>query len=192
MIAINKPRIGAYLITILVASFAMGYGLAYLVQTQNIWPNSKKPAVHITEPMPRITENTPILFKKEYILSARVFEAEFTDKNGIIGMSLAQVREKYSPANGFSVSWQDKTLLILQKINDWSPQDKGKTRLKKYREMVAVYRGPDSHNDTLWRVTAIRFDTLPAQIQKGIEDGKYEFMDDQALNDTLENMDEYI
>lgn len=190
--AISKQRIGVYLIIILVTSFTMGYGLAYLVQTQNIWPGSKKPAVHITEPIPRITPNTPIVFKKEYILSARVLESEFTGKDNIIGMSLAEVQEKYSPANGFTVSWQDKTLLILQKINDWSPQDKGKTRLKKYREMVAVYRGPDSQNDTLWRVTVIRFYTLPLQMQKDIEEGKYEFKDEQALNDALENMDEYI
>lgn len=188
----KRQRMGAVLLTILLSSFALGYALAYVVQTQNIWHGSKKPAVHIADLEPRVTKDTPIIYKKEYTLSARVIVSDFTYKDDIIGKSLDQVRDKYSSANGFSIFWQDKTLLIHQKINDWSPEDKAKLRLKEYRSKVAVYRGPNSKNDALFRVTAIAFNTLPIQVQKAIQEGKYEFQDEQALNDALENMDEYI
>ena len=82
--------------------------------------------------------------------------------------------------------------MIHQSLDDWSPADKSKLRLKEYRGMIAVYQGPDAENDRLLRITAIRFSTLPKQIQQSISAGKYEFKDEQALNDALENMDEYM
>ncbi len=57
--------------------------------------------------------------------------------------------------------------------------------------MVAVYRGVEEEK-VLERVTVIRMDLLPAAIQKDIRAGKFEFGDKNALNDALENLDEYL
>jgi len=116
---------------------------------------------------------------------------DFTDKEQLIGKTLTEIRQQYRAANGFRIFWQNQALIIHQRIDDWSPEDKAKLRLKVYQDWVAVYQGPDGENDTLLRVTGIKYSGLPTQVQQTIRDGKYEFANEQSLNDALENMDEY-
>ncbi len=188
----KRQRVGVVLLAILCSSFILGYALAYMVQTERNFAGFKKPVIHMASLEPRISKDTPIIFEKEYVPSAKILISSFPYREDIIGKTLAQVCEKYSPAQGFTIKWQEETLMIHQKVNDWSPQDKGKLRFKEYRNMIGVFRGPDNKNDSLLKVTRIKFDTLPAQIQQAIRDGQYEFMNEQELNDALENMDEYI
>lgn len=188
----NKQKTGIILLLILLMTFMLGYGLAYLVQNQEIFTRSKKPVIHISNIERTVQKNTPVIFEKEYRNSAKIIASEFPYREAIMGKKLTEIRKTYSNANGFTVYWQGDALMVHQRINDWSPGDKNKLRLKEYRGMVAVYQGPNSEQDKLMRVTAIRFTTLPEQIQKAIREEKYEFKDEQALNDALENMDEYI
>jgi len=188
----QRQRPGLFLVLILLSSFILGYALAYAVQTQNIWNGSRQPAINIAQIEPRISQNTPIIYEREYTRSGKVVISEFSYKEDLIGKTVEEIRAKYSSANGFKIVWQDNTLMIHQRVEDWSQEDKGKLRLKEYRDMVAVYQGPDIKNDKLLRVTAIRFSTLPTRIQAAIRAVQYEFKDEEALNDALENMDEYI
>lgn len=188
----NKQRMGIILILILLFTFMLGYGLAYVAQNNKNWTGTRKPAMNTVNIERRIQKDTPIIFEREYIQSAKVIVSEFTYKDDIIGKTLTEIRQKYSKANGFTIYWQDTTLMIHQRVDDWSPGDKNKLRLKEYRGMVGVYEGPDARHDRLLKVTVIHFSTLPTQIQQSIREGKYEFKDEQALNDALENMDEYI
>ena len=188
----NKQRMGFILLLILLFTFMLGYGLANVAKSNKIWTGSKKPAINIVNIERRIQKDTPVIFEKEYQLSGKVIVSKFPYQEDIIGMTLTEIRKKYSIANGFTIYWQDATLMIHQRLEGWAPEDKSKLRLKEYRGMVAVYQGPDKQNDGLLRVTAIKFVTLPTQIQQSIREGKYEFKDEQALNDALENMDEYI
>lgn len=188
----NKQRTGFILLLILLFTFMLGYGLAYVAQNKGIWYGAKKPAMQISNVERRIQKDTPIIYEREYERSGKVVVSDFPYKEDIIGKNLTEIRKKYSTANGFTISWQEKTLMIHQHMEDWSPSDKNKLRLKEYRGMLAVYQGPTEDNDRLLRVTAIKFKTLPTQIQESIREGQYEFKDEQALNDALENMDEYI
>lgn len=188
----NKQRMGFILLLILLFTFMLGYGLANVAKSNKIWTGSRKPALNIVNIERRIQKDTPVIFEKEYQRSAKVIVSEFPYQEDIIGKTLTEIRKKYSIANGFTIYWQDTNLMIHQSLDDWSPGDKQTLRLKEYRGMVAVYQGYDEKNDGLLRVTAIRFSTLPTQIQQSIREGKYEFKDEQALNDALENMDEYI
>lgn len=188
----NKQRTGVILLLILLLTFLVGYGLAYVVQNKDILTHSKKPAMNISNVERKVQKNTPVIFEKEYQYSAKVIASEFPYKEEINGKNLTEIRRTYSSANGFSVYWQGDALLVHQHVNDWSPGDKNRLRLREYKGMVAVYQGPDKEHDKLLRVTAIRFNTLPLQIQQAIRQGQYEFKDEQALNDALENMDEYI
>jgi len=189
---LNKQRTGFFLLLILLFTFMLGYGLANVAKSNKIWTGSRKPAINIVNIERSVQKDTPVIFEQEYQRSAKVIVSEFPYQADIIGKTLTEIRKKYSITNGFTIYWQDATLMIHQRVNDWSPGDKSKLRLKEYRSMVAVYQGPDEENDGLLRVTAIRFETLPTQIQQSIREGKYEFEDEQALNDALENMDEYI
>jgi len=187
-----KKKVIALLMGVVITA---GLGLGYYSlgdPLKIIGFKDQKPAVQNQNAEPRIDSATPIILEKEYSRSAKVIITEFENKQDIIGYTLDEIRSKYTIANGFSLSLKDGTLVIHQVINDWSPDDKTKCRLKEYREMVAIYVGPDSQNDSLQKVTAIRFSTLPANIREAIQQGKYEFDTEDAINDALENLDEYF
>lgn len=188
----QKQKMGFVLLIILLFTFMLGYNLANVVQNKGIGRGTKKPALNIENIERHIKIDTPVIFEKEYQRSEKIIVSEFPYKEDIIGKTITEIRKKYNTANGFTIYWQGENLMIHQKLDDWSPLDKGKLRLKEYHGRVAVYQGTDKENDKLLRVTDIKFATLPTQIQMSIRAGEYEFNDQQALNDALENMDEYI
>ncbi len=152
----------------------------------------QKPAIQAKSTELRLDAATPVIFEKEYLRSQKVHISDFEYKQDIIGNNLDEIRAKYTEANGFTITFKDSSLIIHQTIDDWSPEDKAKYRLKEFRGMVAIYIGPTSENDSLQRVTAIRFASLPADIRDAISRGEYEFNNEEAVNDALENLDEYF
>jgi hypothetical protein len=187
---VSKQKTGLLLVLVLLGSFMLGYCLAGAAKNMHMG-REQKPVVNTVQKNIIIEAATPVTYEKEYLRSNKVVISNFEYKQNLIGKNLEEVRAEYSAANGFSVSFSKGTLTIRQKINDWAPEDKNKCRLKVYNNMIAVYKGPDSENDVLQRVTAIRANTLPADVLAMIRGGKYEFDNEAALNDALENMDEY-
>ncbi len=187
----KRKVIGLLIGAVLMAGLGAGY--YFLGDSLHIIGlKTQKPAIQNLDAEPRIDPETPIIFEKEYTRSAKVIITDFENKADILGYTLDEIRSKYTTANGFNLNLKDGALVIHQVINDWTPEDKAKCRLKEYRDMVAVYVGPDSQNDNLQRVTAIRFSTLPENIREAIQQGKYEFENQDAVNDALENLDEYF
>ncbi|MDD4801386.1 MAG: hypothetical protein PHF24_00390 [Syntrophomonas sp.] len=152
----------------------------------------QKPIIQVKSAELRMNADTPTVLEKEYLRSHKVLISDFEHKQDIVGKTVDEIRAQYTEANGFTVEFKDNSLLIHQIVDDWTPEDKGKYRLKEFRGMVAIYRGPDNQNDSLQRVTAIRFSALPQDIQELILQGKYEFSSEGAVNDALENLDEYF
>jgi len=183
---------GVLLISVLLVSFGLGYVMADGFRSFQTRKQAEKPVVQIKAPAITLDEKTPTVFEKEYLRSDQVVISDFDDPAGLLGLTVEQVKQKYSQENGFRVVYENGSLLIHQVINDWSPEDKLKCRLKSYKGFVAIYQGPNQENDTLLRVTAIRTETLPAHIQEAINTGKYEFVSEAELNDALENLDEYL
>jgi hypothetical protein len=87
----------------------------------------------------------------------------------------------YPEDQGYTVSLRNDTLIIHQLVNDFCPQDQKTFRLKEYKGLVAVYSGP-VENEALIRITAIRVEFLPLEVQQSLKDGKYEFKSEAALN----------
>jgi hypothetical protein len=175
----------------LIASLGLGFVISEVLRTDGE-NQQQKPAIQAKSAELRVDAETPITLEKEYLRSQKVIISDFEYKKDIIGYTLDEIRTKYTEANGFSVTFKDSNLLIHQTIDDWSPEDKAKYRLKEFRGMIAIYIGPNSENDSLQRVTAIRFLALPLDIREAIAQGKYEFNNEEAINDALENLDEYL
>ncbi len=175
----------------LIVNLGLGYVMSDALRTHG-GNKQQKPVIQAKSTELRFDAETPIVLEKEYLRSHKVLISDFEYKQDIIGNTLDEVRAKYTEANGFSVAFKDGSLLIHQTIDDWSPEDKAKHRLKEFQGMVAIYIGPNSENDSLQRVTAIRFSTLPTDIKEAIGQGKYEFNNEEAINDALENLDEYF
>jgi len=188
---VSKQKMSLMLVIVLMASFALGYFLADFMKDVHI-SKEQKPVINIKNEVVLIEAHTPIVFEKEYIKSNQVVISDFQNKADIIGKTLDQIRSQYTVQNGFSITYTNGSLLIRQKIDDWSPDDKAKLRLKIFKGMIAVYQGPNGDNDTLLRVTAIHLGTLPPSVQELVKQGKYEFKSEEALNDALENLDEYV
>jgi len=181
---------GALLITVLLGSFLTGYFLASIAKNYHM-REVQKPVVKVNQENARIKKDTSIVFEKEYLRSNKVVISDFPDKDEIYGLTLEEVKKIYSENNGFSVWFDNQNLIVHQKVDDWAPEDKNRYRFKVYNGMVAVYKGASADDDILFKVTAVRFATLPANIQRAVTDGKYEFANEQELNDALENFDEY-
>ena len=186
----NKKVVGALLGTAFVAALVLGSW--YLSGWWGIARHNPKPALQSNNSEIRLDAQTPVILETEYTRSHQVVISQFTDQQDIIGDTIEEIRSRYTTANGYNVSFKDSSLVIHQAVDDWSPADKAICQFKEYRNMVAVYQGPDAHNDILLKVTSIRFDKLPADIQDAILKGQYEFENQAAADDALENLDEYI
>ncbi len=189
----KKIGTGIMLLGLALISFGGGYFLAshqseyFGIKHQAAVGIEKKPDMQAR----LLNEDTKIVCEKEYQRCHHVIISDFDQKDKLLGKSLEEARKIFTESNGFKISVQGDTLLIRQMIDDWCPEDKAKCRLKEYQGRVAVYQGPDAENDILLRVTSISMATLPAEVQASIRDGKYEFKNEQFLNDALENLDEY-
>lgn len=188
----NTRRMGLLTIVMLVVSFALGYIIASGYKYISLKDLPQKPVVNVKQNQDMIKAGTQIVYEKEYTRCHHVVISNFTNQQQLVGKTLKELQSQYTPENGFRLTLYDEALVIRQKIDDWCPADKKKCRLKEFNGMVAIYVGPDSKNDSLKRVTGIKFASLPQNLQKSILEGKYEFDNEQDLNDALENLDEYL
>jgi len=184
----KNGRILAYLSMMMIAGVLCGFILNGVYHDIN---KEKKPVLEISHKEKTVTSNTPIIYEKEYTKCGHTVISGFEHSKDLFGKDLISIQRKYSPNQGYLINWKGDTLVIKQKIDGFCPQDKGSYRLKAYQGRVAVYRGVEEE-EVLERVTAIRMDLLSATIQKDIRAGKFEFKDKDALNDALENFDEYL
>lgn len=184
----KNRRILAYSSMIMIAGVLCGFIISGVYKDLS---QEKKPVLEISYKEKTVTADTPIVYEREYTKCGHTVISEFEHNMDLVGKNLVTIQRKYSGNQGYIINWQGDTLLIKQQIDEFCPQDKGSYRLKEYQGMVAVYRGVEEE-EVLERVTAVRIDLLPAVIQKDIRAGKYEFKDKDALNDALENFDEYL
>jgi hypothetical protein len=184
----KNGRILAYLSMMMIAGVLCGFILNGVYHDIN---KEKKPVLEISHKEKTVTSNTPIVYEKEYTKCGHTIISGFEHSKDLFGKDLISIQRKYSLNQGYLINWKGDTLVIKHKIDGFCPQDKGSYRLKEYQGRVAVYRGVEEE-EVLERVTAIRMDLLSATIQKDIRAGKFEFRDKDALNDALENFDEYL
>ncbi|MEQ8200021.1 MAG: hypothetical protein ABRQ24_01230 [Syntrophomonadaceae bacterium] len=187
----NKRVVALVLGISILAGLATGYYFKG-VSPRILGSGQQKPAVNTSNVEVRVDAETPVILEKEYLRSHKVIISEFENRFDIIGFTLDEVRSRYSAENGFFIKFADGSLVIRQTIDDWTPEDKVKCRLKEYQSMVAIYIGPDAEHDTLMKVTAIRSAGLPVNIREAIQKGEYEFQNEAEVNDALENLDEYL
>ncbi len=187
----NKKVVYAFLGFSIVAGLVMGYYFRS-ESFQIFHPEQQKPAVNTGMAEIIVDIDTPVVLETEYLRSQKLIISEFQGRADIMGLSLEEIRRKYTNTNGYSIDFINDSLVIRQSVDDWAPEDKAKCRLKEYQGMVAIYNGPDGQHDVLMKVTAIHFSGLPANIKESILNGDYEFENEAAVNDALENLDEYF
>lgn len=138
-----------------------------------------------------VTPDTRIIYEKEYQRCHHTIISGFDNKARIMGWDAGALKQGFKKNDGYSISFRDNTLVIHQLVNELCPQDQGQFKLKEYNGLIAVYTGAEE-NEILLRVTAIKLKLLPPAVQQDIRSGKYIFDNEAKLNDTLENLDEYL
>lgn len=167
-------------------------GYVFLAHYQNNYLHKPpKMAVKVQTEKSVVNGQTRIIYEKEYMKCQHAIVTGFNDKNKILGMDIQGLKKYFLTHEGYELSFDQNTLIIHQNINDYCPEDQQQFKIKEHQGYVAVYTGAEE-NEILLRVTAIPVKLLPDNIQKDIHNGKYCFQDEAALNDTLENFDEYI
>ena len=184
----KNGRILAYLSMVMIAGVFCGFIVSGVYNDIN---KEKKPVLEISHKVKTVTPNTPIVYEREYTKCGHTVISGFEHSKDLVGKDLVSIQRKYSLDQGYLINWKADTLVIKQKIDEFCPQDKGSYRLKRIPGKSGSFSRCRRGGSTE-RVTAIRMDLLPAVIQKDIRAGKYEFKDKDALNDTLENFDEYL
>ena len=140
---------------------------------------------------PVIESDTPVIFQQVYVKSRDMVTGLLPEQQTLIGKTLEEINRFYPEERGYNVQFADQALTIRQRIDDYSPQDKQKYRLKPYQGLVAIYQGASPEEDVLQRVTSVRCDMLPPEVQEKLSAGAYEFDDVSRMNDVLMNFDEW-
>lgn len=174
---------------IVLMSFGIGFYAGGFFQPA---ASEKKPVVSVKPEEPLIDENTQIIFEQHFSKCNHVIISELANYQELLGKRLNEIKQLYTSEKGYSITLKDNVLTIRQQVDDWCPEHKQKCRLKEYRGRVAVYQGPDADHDVLIRVTGIELADLPQEMVKNLQDGKYEFDNEQLLNDALESLDDYL
>lgn len=177
------------IIGIVLISFGIGFYTGGFYQPA---ATDKKPVVSVKPEEPLIDDSTQIIFEQNFSKCSHVIISEFEMRQELVGKRLNEIRKLYTPEKGYTITMKDNVLTIRQQVDDWCPEHKRRCRLKDYRGRLAVYQGPDADNDVLIRVTGIEVADLPEDIVKNLQDGKYEFDNEQLLNDALESFDDYL
>ncbi|WP_054695927.1 hypothetical protein [Syntrophomonas palmitatica] len=176
---------------LIVAGLALGYYFHNGAGQNGFMEKTQKPVLEQSYEAECVKPSTQIICEKEYTKCNHTIISKYDYERLLRGKNLAELRKMYPSNEGYSLSLLNDTLLIHQVINDFCPKDQKVFRLKEYKGFIAVYSGPVD-DEALIRVTAIRIETLPQEVQQALQHGKYEFRSEAALNDTLENLDEYL
>jgi len=186
----GKRLLTGTFIALAILSMAAGYGFNTYIR-EHILQKPPQNVAKIEIKRQIVREDTRIIYEKEYSRCRHFVIGGFNYRDKIMGLDSQGLKEYFPAAEGFVVSFADNILIIHQNINDYCPNDQQQYKLKEYDGYVAVYTGAEE-NEILLRVTTIRLKQLPESVQRDIRYGKYAFQDEETLNDTLENLDEYI
>lgn len=126
----------------------------------------------------------------------------------LLGKDIRELRRKYPEKDRWSVEIKNEKLVVLRKnIDGFCGEHSLYRHLGIHRERLAVYQGPLGFNQRLLRVEerkkvddlppglrdklykARDFDRLPAGDKTSLR-SELEFIDENALNSALENLDE--
>ncbi|KUG04132.1 hypothetical protein ASZ90_018494 [hydrocarbon metagenome] len=189
----NKYGLAVIALGGLMISFGLGYMLACSepVNKPGV-PGQNQSVLGIDQKKDIVNEDTKIIFEQEFLRCNHLVISSFPNQDKLLGKDIDKLRQEFSEVKGYALTMDGNTLTIRHKIEDWCPAEKEKCRLKEYQGRLAVFQGPDPNSDTLLRVTEIKIEMLPPQIAEDIKQGNYEFENEAALNDALENLDEYI
>lgn len=189
----KQRLIPGILLIFLMLSLALGAFLANIYSNLEMkMAESKEKAVVQNVEANLIKYDDAIILEQLFSKCGHVIIAPFKDRQDLTGKSLSEIKQQYTLQNGYQISYDQNTLVIHQKIDDWCSVDKEKCRLKVYKGRLAIYKGPNIEQDVLMRVTEIKIESLPVNIREAIENGEYEFENIERLNDALENLDEYL
>src|SRR5690554_5958384 len=103
----KNRRILAYLSMVMIAGVLCGFILSGVYHDIN---QDKKPALEISSKAKTVTPNTPIVYEKEYTKCGHTVMSSFENSQDLVGKELVCIQRKYSPAQGYSISWQGDTL----------------------------------------------------------------------------------
>lgn len=171
-------------------SLIMGYSFNSQLR-HSLLQKPAKTAARLERPAEVVKSDTRIVLEKKYNECGHVIISGFNERNRISGLNRESLKQYFKKDDGYDISFADNLLIIHQSIDEDCPEDRKQFSIKEYRGCIAVYTGT-GERETLLRVTAIRLEVLPKNIQQDIRSGQYRFPDEASLNDTLENFDEYL
>lgn len=181
---------GIFFLAILILFFGFGYIMADFLSDFPDANGEKKPVAEVKEKSSYITEDTQVIYEETYTKCGHVVISEFPERENLNGRSFDDIKLHYT-ALGYEIEIRDATLIIRHTNEGYCPAEYERRRLKEYKGYIAIYKGP-VEEEVLEKVTSIKIENVPKEEQMKIKRGDYEFKDENALKDALENFDEYM
>ena len=118
------------LLIFLFLSLAVGAFLANIYNRMEMKKaeSIEKPVIIQNTENDTISIDDAIILEQEFLKCQHVIIAPFKDKQDLTGKRISEIKQQYTAQNGYQVSYNQNTLIIHQKIDDWCPVDKEKCR----------------------------------------------------------------
>ncbi|SHG98614.1 BofC C-terminal domain-containing protein [Thermosyntropha lipolytica DSM 11003] len=187
---IKKGQSILFLIT-LGLFFGAGYFLAGWWSDFSAVDKAKKPVMEDRERNDLISEENQVIYEEFYTRCGHVIISSFPYRESLNGKTVDEIKNIYKEKAGYEIKREEETLIIRHTIDGYCPAEYERRRLKEYQGYVAIFKGP-KEEEVLEKVTNIKIENLPAEEQAKIKRGDYEFRDEEAMQDALENFDEFI
>lgn len=156
---------------------------------------------------PRVTKDTVIRLEQKF-LCGNTETGTMAVTPDLIGLKLAQLAQKYSPADGWEVASELPQVLVLRK-QEWDVCSihRNYRHLGNEHGFLAIYEGPLGVDQTLLQKEDIKVKALPQELRNQLKQAEkfndlkpeakrqlresLEFQNDTAVNEFLDNLDEY-
>lgn len=156
---------------------------------------------------PRVTGDTVIRLERKF-LCGNSETGVMAVTPDLIGLKLAQLVQKYPPADGWEVASELPQVLVLRKQEwDLCSIHRNYRHLGVKDGFLAIYQGPLGVDETLLQKEDIKVKDLPQELRNQLKQAEkfnelkpeakrelresLEFQNDAAVNEFLDNLDEY-
>ncbi|MFZ3172257.1 MAG: hypothetical protein WA118_09765 [Carboxydocellales bacterium] len=156
---------------------------------------------------PRVTENTVVRLERKFLCGN--VETDITPVTlDLIGLNTSQLTPKYPADEGWEVGNELPQVLVLRKAEwDVCSLHRNYRHLGNVQGVLAIYEGPLEVSKTLLQKEDIKLKALPKELRDQLKQAEkfknqkpevkrqlrasLEFQNDAAINEFLDNLDEY-
>lgn len=102
-----------------------------------------------------------------------------------------ELHTRYPAEAGWDINYKGNTVKLVQRVEGFCPIDKEIRHLGVKEGFLTIFIGPAYLDGPIKKITNIRIDSLPVELQQKIYNRSLEFSSEAELLEALDSLDEY-